>query len=113
MEKTADSAQMIPVSYNVYYFSAPWCAPCQTFGPLIESVSQDYPNANIIKFNMDEEEAQMWGLKHGVTSIPHLATDHAHELRGAVNERVLRTWFDHVEAVEGVFNEIFNTNSGV
>lgn len=111
MDKTADSAQTIPVSYNVYYFSAPWCGPCQVFGPLMDRVAKDYPNANIIKLNIDEEDAQALGFEYGVVSIPHVVTEHAHEIRGAVSEDVLRSWFDYVEAVERSTHEL--SNSGV
>ncbi len=36
-------------------FWAPWCTPCKALGPLIEEVSERYPNIVFGKVNVDEE----------------------------------------------------------
>jgi len=95
---------MSDTPYKVFYFSAPWCPPCQTFGPIVQEVSKDFPDIDVIKLNIDEEEGQELGFKYGIHSIPTLVSEHAHDLQGAVTDNVLRAWFNHVRATEGAIN---------
>ena len=37
---------------RLYYYSAPWCVPCQSFGPVMDQVSAVMP---IVKVNIDYE----------------------------------------------------------
>ena len=50
---------------QVYYFSAPWCQPCQTLGPIMEQVSQQ---VHVEKINVDYEADLI--TKYGVRNIP-------------------------------------------
>ena len=50
---------------QVYYFSAPWCQPCQTLGPIMEQVSQQ---VYVEKINVDYEPDLI--TKYGVRNIP-------------------------------------------
>jgi thioredoxin-like negative regulator of GroEL len=47
------------------YFSAPWCGPCRTLGPVMEKVGQKY---SVEKINVDEN--QELSAQFGVRSIP-------------------------------------------
>ena len=47
------------------YFSAPWCGPCRTLGPVMEKVGQKY---SVEKINVDEN--QELSAEFGVRSIP-------------------------------------------
>lgn len=49
------------------YFSAPWCGPCKTFGPVMEEVSSEM-GVDVRKVNVDEE-AHL-ASEYGVMSIP-------------------------------------------
>ena len=51
-------------------FYAEWCGPCKMLGPVLEEVSNELTDINIVKINVDEhgELAQ----KYGVMSIPTL-----------------------------------------
>jgi len=51
-------------------FYASWCAPCKMLAPTIDKISENNPNINVYKVNVDEqgELAQ----KFGVMSIPTL-----------------------------------------
>lgn len=51
-------------------FWAPWCGPCRTLGPIIESVQQDLndENVGVVKINVDE--ATDLAVKYGIRSIP-------------------------------------------
>ena len=35
---------------ELHYYSAPWCNPCQTLGPIMNQVGQ---NINVIKYDVD------------------------------------------------------------
>jgi len=49
-------------------FFAEWCGPCQTFGPIFEEVSNEYPGVKFIK--IDVQTAQKTAAEAGVMSIP-------------------------------------------
>lgn len=51
-------------------FWAPWCGPCQTVGPVIDSVADEVTHAKVGKVNVDEE--QNLARQFGVMSIPTL-----------------------------------------
>ena len=50
---------------QVYYFSASWCQPCQTLGPIMEQVSQQI---HVEKINVDYEADLI--TKYSVRNIP-------------------------------------------
>jgi thioredoxin 1 len=53
-------------------FWAPWCAPCQFVGPIIEEVANEYAGrAKVVKVNVDQEQAIASSL--GIRSIPTIA----------------------------------------
>ena len=52
---------------KILYFTAPWCGPCQTLGPIIESLSGQI---NYEKVNVDEN--QDLSIQYGVRNIPTL-----------------------------------------
>ena len=37
---------------RLYYYSAPWCGPCQSFGPVMDQISSVIP---VVKVNVDYE----------------------------------------------------------
>jgi thioredoxin 1 len=49
-------------------FWAPWCAPCRTFAPIFEKVSEEYPEILFGKINTEEEQ-ELAG-HFGIRSIP-------------------------------------------
>lgn len=51
-------------------FWAPWCAPCRSFAPIYEQVSEQYPHAVFAKINTEVEQ----GLSNhfNIRSIPTL-----------------------------------------
>lgn len=38
-------------------FWAPWCAPCKSFGPIYEEVSEKHPDIVFAKVNTEEQQA--------------------------------------------------------
>ena len=63
-------------------FFAEWCGPCKMFGPIFESVAEDYEDkVKFVKVNIDEspEIAE----KYFVMSIPTLKLVDGEELKGS------------------------------
>lgn len=52
---------------GVLYFSAPWCGPCKTFGPIMETVGQEL-GIDVQKVNVEEQPDL--ASEYGVQSIP-------------------------------------------
>jgi len=58
---------------KLMYFSAPWCGPCKSFGPILERVAADFeanPDFEFVKINADASPAQVQA--HDIKSIPSL-----------------------------------------
>jgi len=97
-DKTVDSAPTTVAKSRVYYYSATWCGPCRVFGPMVDEVSKDYPDIEIKKLDIDKEEAQILGFKHGVMSVPTLFNENTRPIVGAVSETTLRNWLDTIRS---------------
>lgn len=52
---------------KILYFSASWCSPCRTLGPIMESLSDQI---NYEKIDVDHN--QDLSIKYGVRNIPTL-----------------------------------------
>ena len=52
---------------KILYFTASWCAPCKTLGPIIESLSGQI---NYQKIDVDSN--QDMSIKYGVRNVPIL-----------------------------------------
>ena len=63
---------------KILYFSAAWCGPCQTLGPIMESLKGDINYQKIDVDNNPELSAQ-----YGVRNIPTLILlDETGEVKG-------------------------------
>ena len=51
-------------------FWAEWCAPCRMFGPVVERVSEKYPDAVFGKVNTEQQRELAAGFE--ISSIPTL-----------------------------------------
>lgn len=51
-------------------FWAPWCGPCQSFGPVYEELSEEFDNVVFAKVNTEVE--QELGMQFQIRSIPTL-----------------------------------------
>jgi len=47
---------------------AAWCAPCRMIAPVIEALSEEFPEVKFVKINVDDN--QDTAAKYGVSSIP-------------------------------------------
>jgi len=63
---------------KILYFSAAWCGPCRTLGPIMESLSGEI---NYQKVDVDEN--QDLSMQYGVRNIPTLILlDETGEVKG-------------------------------
>ena len=68
---------------QIFYFSADWCVPCQTLGPIMEQVSQ---NIYVEKINVDYESDRARSAK--VMSVPTvILVENGQEVRRFVGAR--------------------------
>ena len=55
-EQTFEQEVLNSKNVTVVDFWAPWCGYCMKLAPLLEQVSQEVPQAKIVKINADESE---------------------------------------------------------
>ena len=77
---------------QLFYFSAEWCVPCQTLGPIMDQVSQKIP---VQKINIDYE-ADITS-KYGVKSIPTVVlVENGQEVRRFTGARSYQQVLDFI-----------------
>lgn len=78
---------------QLFYFSAEWCVPCQTLGPIMDQVSQKIP---VQKINIDYE-ADITS-KYGVKSIPTVVlVENGQEVRRFTGARSYQQVLDFIQ----------------
>ena len=77
---------------QLFYFSADWCEPCQTLGPIMDQVSQ---KITVQKINIDYE-ADITS-KYGVKSIPTVVlVENGQEVRRFTGARSYQQVLDFI-----------------
>lgn len=51
-------------------FYADWCGPCRMVAPIVEEISEEYPEILVAKVNVDEYPEL--AMNYGIISIPTL-----------------------------------------
>lgn len=96
MKQTIESNNMVFID-----FWAPWCGPCQRFGPVFEAVAAKHPDIAWGKINTDDQ-AEL-AAQFGVMSIPTVGIFKDKELiflqPGAMPEEVLEEVVQKVREV--------------
>ena len=78
---------------QLFYFSAEWCVPCQTLGPIMDQVSQKIP---VQKINIDYEADVT--SKYGVKSIPTVVlVENGQEVRRFTGARSYQQVLDFIQ----------------
>ncbi len=49
-------------------FFAKWCGPCKMLAPVMEQVSEEFPSAEFVKVDIDEN--MELSVRYGIMSIP-------------------------------------------
>jgi len=97
-DNTFDS--MISDGLTLVDFWASWCGPCQMFGPIFESVSENEQDVNFVKFEIDETNRRT-PAKFGIRSIPSVLAFKDGELReartGLMDKETLTLWIKELK----------------
>jgi len=97
-DNTFDS--MISDGLTLVDFWASWCGPCQMFGPIFESVSENEQDVNFVKFEIDETNRHT-PAKFGIRSIPSVLAFKDGELReartGLMDKETLTLWIKELK----------------
>ena len=68
-ESNFDSEVLNSSDTVLLQFSTPWCAPCRTFGPILESLAEEF-NGSFKLCKMDAEENYKIASEYGINSVP-------------------------------------------
>lgn len=68
---------------TVVDFWAAWCGPCKMLAPILEELSDEFPEVKFCKVNVDEQREL--AIKFGIGSIPTLVF----MLDGSIAETVI------------------------
>ena len=63
------------ISYDgkvVVDFYADWCGPCKMVSPVLEQLSEEFPEVRFVKINIDEN--RQTAIDYDVQSIPTIIT---------------------------------------
>jgi thioredoxin 1 len=104
MEVTKENFEQIVTENNfiIIDYWAPWCGPCQSFGPVFEKVSEDYPDTLFCKVNTEEEQEIAGHFQ--IRSIPTLMILREQVMlyneAGALPEGALRDILDRAKSLD-------------
>ena len=91
----ANFADSISGGITLVDFWASWCGPCRMFGPIFEQVSNQIPDVNFVKFEIDEANRRT-PAKYGIRSIPSIMALKYGELvearTGVMDPETLTDW---------------------
>lgn len=78
---------------GVSYLTAPWCAPCKTFGPTIEKVAEEL-NIEVDKIDVDlnPEKAMEFGIMSVPATVWWKDGQYIRSFMGAMTEPQLRSF---------------------
>ncbi len=91
----ANFNELVSGNITLVDFWASWCGPCRMFGPIFEQVSQQIPDVNFVKFEIDESNRRT-PAKYGIRSIPSIMAFKNGELvearTGVMDPETLTDW---------------------
>lgn len=84
---------------TLVYFTASWCQPCKTFGPLLERTMPSYPSIAFEKVDVDANRQR--AIENNVLGLPFLLVQRDGESfagrQGAMSAYQLTEWLDSLK----------------
>lgn len=73
-------------------FSATWCGPCRMLAPVLEELSEEMPDVEFVKVDVDEDGAlaQRFGIMAVPTMILFENGEAVKQLQGFMNKAALK-----------------------
>lgn len=78
---------------TLLYFTAPWCQPCKTFGPIIDAVAEDYPYDKV-DVDQNPQAAVEWNIRQIPTVVLLENSTELARFTGVRTESQLREFID-------------------
>lgn len=84
---------------KIIYFSAPWCAPCKTFAPIMERVANELGWV-VEKIDISTEDGEKIATAEGIKAVPTLILEKGgmwqDQRQGSMSESKFRDWLNSV-----------------
>ena len=95
-QKEFDTLAATPNKLILVDFFATWCGPCKMLAPVLEEVSESYPEVTFVKVDVDNDEAL--ARRYNISVIPTLVLLRNGEVLktsvGYMDPDALRAWID-------------------
>ena len=79
---------------ELWYFSAPWCGPCKSFGPTMDRVESKGIKVNKINIDYDANALTRFGIKSVPTVILVSNEQEIKRFVGAKSEQQVIDWYN-------------------
>ena len=79
---------------ELWYFSAPWCGPCKSFGPTMDRVESKGIKVNKINIDYDANALTRFGIKSVPTVILVSNEQEIKRFVGVKSEQQVIDWYN-------------------
>jgi thioredoxin-like negative regulator of GroEL len=79
---------------ELWYFSAPWCGPCKSFGPTMDRVESKGIKVNKINIDYDANALTKFGIKSVPTVILVSNEQEIKRFVGVKSEQQVIDWYN-------------------
>ncbi len=79
---------------KLFYFSAPWCGPCKSFGPTMDKVSQSGITVQKINVDTDTEATQAFGIRNVPTVVLVEGTNEVKRFSGVRTQQQVMDFYN-------------------
>jgi len=79
---------------KLFYFSAPWCGPCKSFGPTMDSISQSGIPVQKINVDTDAEATQAFSIRSVPTVVLVEGTNELKRFTGVKSQQEVINFYN-------------------